>query len=127
MRSAIMFLATLMFSLLAQSAFAGNFSSLLYASNNVTSAAYVTIVASSPIYVSKVYVCDTSASTTEGNVGVRLAAGTAGHEVDLFSMPYGGCSVIPINPVLPAGTRLALKGITNITASTGFATVSFLP
>lgn len=127
MRSLMLFLATCMITLFAQTASAANFASLLYASNNVSSASYVTIVASSPIYVSKLQLCDTSATSTIGVVGMKLAVGSAGHEVDLFSMPYAGCQVVPLTPILPAGTRLSLKAITNTSATSGFATVSFLP
>lgn len=90
---------------------------LAYASTNVTTAAYVTLVASTPISVSHVEVCDTSTKL------LKIASGTAGNEKDLFTVFISGCVTLPY--FIPAGTRLSIKAV-DATASSGFNTFSFL-
>lgn len=97
-----------------------NVNSFSYATTNVTTSAYVTLVASTPIPVSHILVADNS-----GHI-LKIAAGSTGFEVDLFSCPLSGSIVIPIAPTLPAGTRLSIKAI-DANATTGFNVVSFLP
>ncbi len=101
-------------------ALASNVSSLAYASTNITTSAYVTFVASSPIVTSRLSLCDTS------GVIMKVAFGAANSEVDQFTMPTTACVIIPMGALLPAGTRISLKAISG-TASTGYGSVSFLP
>lgn len=90
---------------------------LSYASTNVTTAAYVTLVASTPNSVSKILITDTSGQL------LKIAVGDAGSEVDLFSVPVSGSLVIPT--YLANGQRLSIKAI-SATASTGYNVVSLL-
>jgi hypothetical protein len=98
---------------------AGNVSSLSYSGTNVTTAAYVTVVASTPITASHFYICDTSTQI------LKLAVGTAGNEVDFFTVPINACYLFALNPPLAAGVRLSLKAI-SASATSGYNTVSFL-
>lgn len=116
MKVLISILTTLVFSF---PVFASNVSSLSYASSNVSTGSYATFVASTPINVTQIVLCDTS-----GQV-VKLAVGAALSEVDYFTMPVSSCMLMPLSPTLAAGARLSLKAISN-TASVGYATVSFL-
>lgn len=90
---------------------------LSYSSTNVTTSAYVALVASTPISVSKLEVCDTS-----GKI-LKIASGQSGSELDLFSVQVSGCIVVPY--YLPAGSRLSIKAI-DATASSGYNVLSFL-
>lgn len=101
-------------------AHAGNVSTLSYSGTNVTTAAYVTLVASTPILTQKLIICDSS-----GQI-LKIAVGAALSEVDLFTVPLSACFVYPLSYPLPAGSRLSLRAI-SATASTGFSSVSFLP
>lgn len=100
--------------------FASNVNSLSYSGTNVTTGAYVTFVASTPIATSKIMLCDTS------GVIIKLATGAAASEIDLITMPTTACVVIDLTQVIPIGTRLSLRAISG-TASTGFGSVSLLP
>lgn len=88
-----------------------------YASSNVTTSAYTTLIVSTPITVSNMLVCDSSGQL------LKIASGIPGNEVDLFTTEMGGCIVVPY--YLVAGQRLAIKAITN-TASSGYNVISFL-
>ena len=109
-----LFLITLLLPIFAQ---AGNVNYLSYASTNVTTSAYVTLVASSPIDTGHLEVCDSS-----GKV-LKLAIGPANSEVDIAAVPISGCIII--NTFIPAGKRLSIKAL-DATASTGYNTVSFI-
>lgn len=112
---------TLILSLLfASQALASNVSSLSYSGTNVTTGAYVTLVASTPIPVSHLIVCDNS-----GHI-LKIASGAAASEIDLFTVSINACLLVPIAPTLPAGTRLSIRAI-DATANSGYNTVSFLP
>jgi hypothetical protein len=115
MKMILLLITSLLFSV---SSFASNVASLAYASTNVTTSAYVTFVASTPIPTTKIVVCDTSA------VLLKMAIGAAGFEVDLLLNPISSCFQFNLTQVIPAGTRISLKAISG-TASTGFASVSF--
>jgi len=104
----------------AQFAVASNVSSLSYSGTNVTTSAYVTIVASTPINSSTLVICDNS-----GQI-VKIAVGAAASEVDLFTVPLNACFKFPISPYLASGVRLSLKAISG-TANSGYDSVSFLP
>lgn len=90
---------------------------LAYASTNVTTSAYITLVASSPVSVSKLEVCDTS-----GQI-LKIAVGASGSETDIVTTTVSGCIIVPI--FLGSGVRLSIKAI-SATASTGFSVVSFV-
>lgn len=107
------------FTLFSVQSFASNVASFSYASTNVTTGAYVTLVASTPINVSHIYVCDNS-----GQI-LKIATGASGHEVDLVAVPLSACMLIPLSPTLPAGTRLSIEAISG-TANSGYNVVSFL-
>ena len=98
---------------------AGNVSSLSYAATNVTTGAYVTLVASTPIHVANLVVCDNS-----GHI-LKIAVGAAGSEVDLVSVPLNACMVIPVGPILKLGARLSIRAI-DASATTGYNVVSFV-
>lgn len=91
---------------------------LSYAGTNVTTSAYVELVASSPITVSRVQICDTSTKV------LKIASGATSSEKDLFTVQVSGCVVVPY--YLPAGTRLSIKAV-DATASSGYNTLSFVP
>lgn len=118
MKGLLLLVVCLLFSL--QSSATSNVSSLAYASTNVTTSAYVQIVASTPINSSNIVICDTS------GVLLKLAIGSAGHEVDFSAVPISSCMTFHFNPPLLAGVRLSLEAISG-TASTGFNSTSLLP
>ena len=89
-----------------------------YSSTNVTTGAYVTLVASVPRATSSLQVCDTSTKL------LKLAKGSSGNEVDLFTVQISGCVIV--TTLLEKGSRLSIKAV-NSNATTGFNTVSFLP
>lgn len=99
---------------------ASNVSSLSYAGTNVTTAAYVTFVASTPIYASRLMLCDSS-----GQI-LKIATGATAAEVDYLLAPLSGCQTVQLPTTLPSGTRLSLRAI-SASATTGFIAVSFLP
>ncbi len=89
-----------------------------YAGTNVTTSAYVTLVASTPYAVSRIQICDTSTKV------LKIATGAASSERDAFTVQVSGCVVLPY--IIPAGTRLAIKAV-DATASTGYNTLAFFP
>lgn len=89
-----------------------------YASTNVTTGAYVTLVASSPISVSKLQICDTSTKL------LKIALGASGSEMDICTVQVSGCVVVPY--YIPAGSRLSIEAV-DATASAGYNTLSFVP
>ncbi len=91
---------------------------LAYSGTNVTTSAYVELVASSAISVSKLQVCDTSTKL------LKIASGAAGSETDRFTVQVSGCVVVPY--FFPAGTRFSIKAV-DASATTGYNTLSFLP
>ena len=91
---------------------------LSYSSTNVTTSSYVQLVASTPISVSRLQVCDTSTKI------IKIAMGAAGSEVDLFSGTVSGCVLVPY--YIPAGNRLAIEAI-DASATTGYNVLSFIP
>ena len=88
-----------------------------YSSTNVTTSAYVTLVSSTPIAVSKIQICDTSTKL------LKIASGSAGNEIDLFTVQISGCVIIPI--YLIPGLRLSIKAI-DANATSGYNTLSFI-
>ena len=91
------------------------------ASNNVTTSAYLTLVASTSIAFNKII-----ASDTTGKI-IKLAVGDAGHEVDLFQLPVSGLALLPLPSVdtVPVGSRLSIKAI-DANATSGYTVVTLL-
>lgn len=89
----------------------------VYSSGNVTTSAYSTLVASTPVSVSKIQVLDTS-----GKI-LKLATGTSGNEKDFCVVPVSGIVTLPF--FLPAGNRLSIIAV-DANATTGYNVVSFL-
>lgn len=90
---------------------------LAYATTNVTTAAYVQLVAASPVAVSKLQICDTS-----GQI-LKIAIGSVGNETDVFTTTVSGCVIVPI--FIGTGVRFSIKAI-SASATTGFSVVSFV-
>ena len=91
-----------------------------YASQNVTTSAYVTITNSTANPSSQVLDCDTS-----GQV-IKLAKGASGAELDLFAGPVNGCIIVPVGYLMPIGTRLSLEAVVT-SGSTGYSVITTLP
>lgn len=83
-----------------------------YSSTNVTSGAYVQIVASTTTAINLVEIFDSS------GVALYFATGGAGSEVNQFVIYPGGNGQVPF--AIPQGTRLSLKAVsTSATSGTG--------
>lgn len=89
---------------------------LSYASTNVTTSAYVTLVSSTPA-TSKLEITDTSGQL------LKFAIGAAGSEIDICTCAVSGTVIVPF--YIPEGQRLSIKAV-NATANTGYNAVSFL-
>ena len=89
---------------------AGQFTArLLYSVTNVTTSAYVQLVASAPYTCNRVVIFDSSGQT------LFLGIGSSGSEIAKIIIPPGGIDV-PIS--INAGDRLALKALSG-TANAG--------
>lgn len=88
---------------------------------NVTTSAYVTLVAATTIPTASLLCTDTT-----GRI-LKLAVGAAGQEVDLFQLPVSGSIEIPLGSLsmIPVGARLSLKAI-NANATAGFSCATLL-
>jgi uncharacterized iron-regulated membrane protein len=85
---------------------------------------YSVSVKSTPINTNSIYACDTSGKL------MKLASGSTLAATDLFWLPVSGCQMFTLNPVLPAGTQLSLKGGQTTSAgvpTTGYNSLSFFP
>lgn len=82
-----------------------------YTSTNVTTGAYVQLIASTSGITNMVEVFDSSGET------LVLAVGGSGSEVDQFYINPGGNGQIPLT--IPSGSRVSIKAIT-ATASVGY-------
>lgn len=82
-----------------------------YSSTNVTSAAYVQLIASTSAASNMLEVFDSSGQT------LVLAVGGAGSEVDQFYINPGGNGQVPL--LIPASSRVSIKAVT-ATASAGY-------
>ncbi len=107
--------------LICFSTWAGNVSIINYAVTSGSTTAYVQAIASTPITVSQMYVCDTS-----GQV-IKIASGASGSEVDLFTAPVSGCAIFPVNPYLVSGSRISIKSGGTSSVSSGYNSISLLP
>lgn len=81
-----------------------------YSSVNVTTAAYVELIASTGSEINQLEIFDSSGET------LKLALGAAASEVDLLLVTPGGNGIIPVN--IPAGTRVSIRAV-SATASVG--------
>lgn len=86
-----------------------------YASANVTTSAYTTLIASTAINVSSLEVCDTSTKL------LKIATGAAGSETDRMTVFISGCVTMPL--FIPKGTRISIEAV-DANATSGFNTVS---
>ena len=91
---------------------------LSYSSTNVTSSAYVQLVLSTSISVSKIQISDSSSYI------VKLAIGASGSQTDICTNAISATTLVPI--YLPAGTTLWVKSINESTISSGYLTVSLI-
>lgn len=89
-----------------------------YATTNVTTGAYVQLVAAAPISCAKLEICDTSGKL------LKLATGAAGSERDIATVAANACIVVPY--FVPVGTRISIEAI-DASATTGYNLLSFVP
>lgn len=82
-----------------------------YASVNVTTSAYVQVVASTTGDINRLYIADTSGSA------IILAVGGAGSEVDKLYIGPGG-NEAPYELNIPSGSRIAIKAL-DVNATSG--------
>lgn len=82
-----------------------------YASTNVTTAAYVQLIASTATALNVICLSNSSSSI------IKLATGAASSEVDRVYIPGGGAACYAVN--IASGTRISLEAL-DATASTGW-------
>lgn len=102
----------ILFFFLTAPLFAGTFSvynRIVYSSTNVTTGAWVQIVASTPNPIETAVIFDSSGQTLE------LGTGASGQEVSQMLIPPGGGS-FPVS--IGGGTRLSIRAV-SATANTG--------
>ena len=87
-----------------------------YSTANVTTSAYVQLVASTTLQANEIEIFDSSGQT------LVLAVGSAGSEVDQVHVFPGGNGRIPL--LIPSGSRLAIKAV-SATASVGELNINF--
>lgn len=87
-----------------------------YSSSNVTTSAYVELVASTSDVINQLDVFDSSGRT------LVFAVGGSGSEVDQFNIVPGGNGVVPLR--IPAGSRISVKAVSG-TANSGELDISF--
>lgn len=98
-----------------------NVLSLNAATTNVTTSAYVQLVASSPVATTNIVV-----SNSTGQVLV-IAFGASGSEIDQIAVaPTTGLVNLDLGSILPAGSRVSVEAL-GASATTGFVTVSLIP
>ena len=92
-------------------------------STSITSSAYLLLLESTPVSVSKVqfFYYDPAASVQV----VKLAIGAAGSEIDMIASAGSGTVNEAIPIFIPSGSRLSVQAITG-TVSTGFLILSLL-
>lgn len=89
-----------------------------YASGNVTTSDYTTLIASTAISCGRLQIIDSSTKI------LKIAIGSAGNEVDICTIAVSGCTIVPY--YIPIGTRISIKAI-DATASTGYNVLSLIP
>jgi hypothetical protein len=82
-----------------------------YSSTNVTTAAYVQLIASTSVALTSICVSDTSGSI------IKIATGAAASEVDKIYLQGGGTGCYDV--AVPSGTRISLRAL-DVNATTGF-------
>lgn len=87
-----------------------------YASTNVTTGAWVQLIASTAAVINQLYLFDSSGQTLE------LGTGAAASETRKLIIPPGGIDG-PVNIAIPAGTRISVRAVSG-TASTGELTLT---
>lgn len=94
-----------------------------YATTNATTSAYSTLVASVPVSVGQLMICDTSTKV------LKIATGESGSEVDLIAFTagdsFGGFRCIVVSTYIAKGTRLSIRAIDG-NATTGYNLLSYL-
>jgi hypothetical protein len=88
----------------------------VYSSTNITTSAYVQLVASTTNVINTLHIFDSSGQA------MILGIGGSGSEVTTLYVPPGG-EIYTLH--IPAGSRLAYKALT-ATASSGYLLMSFL-
>lgn len=88
-----------------------------YATTNVTTSSYVTIVASTVAPFSSLFICDSSGHF------LKIAIGAAGSEVDLTGVPYNSCFDVQLGKLISAGSRISVKAL-DATATSGGIMIS---
>jgi hypothetical protein len=88
----------------------------VYSSTNITTSAYVQLVASTSNVINNIHIFDSSGQA------MIFAIGASGSEVNQLYVQPGGDTY---NFHIPAGTRISYKALTS-TASTGYLLMSFL-
>jgi len=91
---------------------------LNYATTNVTSAAYVVLIASTSTSTRGLEICDTSGQL------VKFAIGATGSETDIVSNQPSSCKFLVY--YVPQGTQISVKAIAT-SATTGYSVVSLIP
>lgn len=89
-----------------------------YSSVNVTTAAYVQLVASTASNINRLYIFDSSGQD------FVLAVGAAASEVDQIRIPPGGLDTV-VDLFIPSGSRISIKA-SSATASSGLLIVTGL-
>lgn len=89
-----------------------------YSTTNVTTAAYVQLVASTSIIINRLHIFDSSGRD------FVLATGGAGSEVDQIQISPGGWDA-PVDLYIPSGTRISIKA-KSATASSGILLITGL-
>lgn len=88
----------------------------VYATTNVTTAAWVQLVASLGRYVTEISVFDSSGQT------LKLGVGAPGSEVTQLIITPGGNGTVPLN--IPKGSRVSIRAI-SATANAGESDINF--
>lgn len=88
-----------------------------HSSTNITTGAYVTLVASLASDVSALHIFDSSGKA------MYLAVGPAASEVDQIYIVPGGTDLVPL--AIPAGSRVSIKAVSS-TINKGELLISFL-
>ena len=97
-----------------------NVAALNTATTNVTTSAYVVMIASSATIISKLVFANATSSV------VKIAYGPSGSETDLAAVGASSTVSIQSGVPFPLGTRFVVEAVSG-TASTGYITVSLVP
>ena len=92
--------------------------SLSYASTNVTTSAYVVLIASTVTSCKKLEIVDSSTKL------IKLATGATGSEVDICTAAISGTVIV--DQYIPQGTQISIKAI-DASATSGYIAVSLIP